>query len=111
MANERCQCGALATHNEGGIRLCCDHCCQHKTTSKPRQSLFYPNTLVSLSPDEVALTLGLVQADLDDCHEADVPFDYIRAACNDASFEDDAIADTRYVARLAIISQKLQGTF
>lgn len=30
ITGQRCHCGKLATHNEGGTKLVCNDCCQHR---------------------------------------------------------------------------------
>lgn len=68
------------------------------------------NVSVSLNPDEVAVALGLVDTELAYCVRHNCPIGYINLACSDDNYEEDAVADTRYVARLAIIIRKLQET-
>lgn len=62
-----------------------------------------------LNADEVATILTLVDAELFDALGHNCPFGYINLACSDPDYDEDAVADSRYVARLALITMTLQS--
>lgn len=60
-----------------------------------------------LNADQVALLLTLIDNELASCHSAGIPFNTIDWAIDDPDEVEDAIADTRYVTRLAHLTQIL----
>lgn len=62
-----------------------------------------------LNADEVGVLCSCVEDELDRTHNSNIPFEAIAQAVEDEDFEEDAISDVRYVARLALIMAELQG--